>query len=621
MFTLTFTEPGVRPRSHPVEDENRGVLVGREPGCDVVLRSNEVSRRHARFYVRAGDLVVEDLGSHNGVVVAGARIERPTPLVGVSELELGDVRVAVGETKRAAKGPAGAPGGVGAGAVLRGRGKEVRLPARALVGRGADCDVVLDDASVSRHHAELARDERGLYRLRDLGSGNGTFLDGRQVGKGPVLVRDGGRLRFGDVELLFWRPPAGAGRRTAVLAAFAALFAIAAAIGVSKQSRPAREIADRAAEPPGAAALAEQARAALDGERFVEAQRLAQIAIDRDPLAQEPRRLLERARREQQAAQALVEASAKSQVGNEDEALRLYAQIPPESRFFPRARIRAKDLAQDLLRDHGAACRSAAADGRFARAADECGRALDLKCQTVQIASDPLLKLLRAAEKRLSRRVAWSCPADLAALFHDGLPGAGEALPAGAEQAMRTMYPDPAVREAISIYLRGDPAQALRALSRARPAAARETAERVRVADGRYREGQTALLAGDVARADRSWGEALRADAALLPAGSESFLGRQMRSALSRAHARLGDERFAKGQYASAHDEWMRGLSAAPEDPPLLDSLARLEKVAEGLLQNADATCDQLQIAARITRADPPSPAHTAAQRALAGCR
>src|SRR5207302_6898495 len=118
-------------------------------------------------------------------------------------VELGDVKVAV-------KAPA-EPQGVGAGAVLRAidSDKQIRLPAKATVGRGADCDVVLDDDSVSRRHAELARDERGVYRLRDLESANGTFLDGKPVGTQPVLVPEGAKLRFGDVELLFWRPPSG----------------------------------------------------------------------------------------------------------------------------------------------------------------------------------------------------------------------------------------------------------------------------------------------------------------------------------------------------------------------------------------------------------------------------
>jgi hypothetical protein len=138
--------------------------------------------------------------------------------------------------------------------------------------------------------------------------------------------------------------------------------------------------------------------------------------------------------------------------------------------------------------------------------------------------------------------------------------------------------------------------------------------------DGRVREGQTALLGNALDRADQLWGEALAADAALMPAGTESFLGRQMRSTLSRAHGKSGDERFSRGQYASAYDEWTKGLAASPRDPQLLDQLGRLEKVAENLL-GGSPSCDQLAVAAHITRSDPPSPAHEAAAKALRRCR
>ena len=93
-----------------------------------------------------------------------------------------------------------------------------------------------------------------------------------------------------------------------------------------------------------------------------------------------------------------------------------------------------------------------------------------------------------------------------------------------------------------------------------------------------------------------------------------------MRSTLAQAHGKIGDDKFAKGQYSSAYDEWSRGLAVNPKDPHLLDGLAQLEKVAEGLLSSS-SSCDQIQIAAHITRADPPSPAHAAALEAQARCK
>ena len=62
-----------------------GVIVGRERGCDIVLRSKNVSRNHARITFREQVLRVEDLGSSNGTKVNGVLIK------GITELHVGDL--------------------------------------------------------------------------------------------------------------------------------------------------------------------------------------------------------------------------------------------------------------------------------------------------------------------------------------------------------------------------------------------------------------------------------------------------------------------------------------------------------------------------------------------------
>jgi tetratricopeptide (TPR) repeat protein len=400
---------------------------------------------------------------------------------------------------------------------------------------------------------------------------------------------------------------------------------------VLKQRKQAeREAAEASQASPQdeAGALAEQAKAALEGDRFEEAARDAQAALDKDPLATAPRKLLAQARREQDAAKAYDDGQAKAAVGNEDEALRIFATIDTQSRFFARARIKAKDLAQDIIRRHGRACASATGRERWDEAADECAAALDIKCQLQDIDADPWLKALRRAEKALSRRVSWSCPPALASLFRDTVVGtsSAEANAESGARALRTLYPDDKIRDAINLYAQGETDRALRTL--ADPSVARgksahlaaDLGEKIRLVDGRFRAGQTALLRNDLAHVDEIWGEALKGDAVLVPAGVDSALAIQMRSTLSQAHAKLGDEKFGNGQYASAYDEWSRGLAVAPKDPHLLDSLAQLEKVAEGIL-SGNPSCEQIQVAAHITRADPPSPAHQGALEASARCK
>lgn len=62
-----------------------------------------------------------------------------------------------------------------------------------LLGRGDDCDVVIDDRQVSRHHAKIIRNDEG-YFLVDLNSKNGTFLNGDQLVGESHILQDGDQL-------------------------------------------------------------------------------------------------------------------------------------------------------------------------------------------------------------------------------------------------------------------------------------------------------------------------------------------------------------------------------------------------------------------------------------------
>ncbi|HLZ31405.1 MAG TPA: adenylate/guanylate cyclase domain-containing protein [Chloroflexota bacterium] len=69
------------------------------------------------------------------------------------------------------------------------------------IGRGEQNDLRLNDASVSRYHAFLRRVD-GRYLLSDVGSQNGTFVNGRQV-HAPSALDSGDRIRAGTTELTF----------------------------------------------------------------------------------------------------------------------------------------------------------------------------------------------------------------------------------------------------------------------------------------------------------------------------------------------------------------------------------------------------------------------------------
>ena len=73
---------------------------------------------------------------------------------------------------------------------------------RLNVGRAADNDLTLNDASVSKIHAALLMTAEGTLLVADTGSTNGTYLNGRRIAYGESrLIEDGDVVGFGDVEV------------------------------------------------------------------------------------------------------------------------------------------------------------------------------------------------------------------------------------------------------------------------------------------------------------------------------------------------------------------------------------------------------------------------------------
>ena len=71
------------------------VIVGRNPGADIVIGAGYVSGRHARFTLMGQNLFIEDLGSTNGTFVNGQRIFEPTALRNKDVVTIGDVAIRV----------------------------------------------------------------------------------------------------------------------------------------------------------------------------------------------------------------------------------------------------------------------------------------------------------------------------------------------------------------------------------------------------------------------------------------------------------------------------------------------------------------------------------------------
>ena len=167
---------------------DEGLTIGRDDGNDLTLDDDAVSRRHAVLRQTPAGAEIEDCGSANGTFVNGERLSGESRAVGAGDvLGLGgQVLHLLGddETDVLEAGPA----------TGKGAWRLLVDDERLTVGRDPGNDVVLDDPNVSRWHLEVVRQGDG-FAVHDLGSRNGTWVDGRRVGR--ARIDPGGSLRVG----------------------------------------------------------------------------------------------------------------------------------------------------------------------------------------------------------------------------------------------------------------------------------------------------------------------------------------------------------------------------------------------------------------------------------------
>ncbi len=170
------------------------ILLGREGDCDVVLDAPQISRHHCELMFAGAGWRVRDLGSANGTYINDRSNRIETGFVTRADvLFFGSYRFPVARLADFVDVGFDAPTDHTAtqGTTTLPMDREI-----VTIGRGIDNDVVLDAPQISRHHARIVRTGEG-FLIEDLGSANGTFIDGVRI-SAPTLVRSGQAISFGS---------------------------------------------------------------------------------------------------------------------------------------------------------------------------------------------------------------------------------------------------------------------------------------------------------------------------------------------------------------------------------------------------------------------------------------
>lgn len=494
MATLLIREPDGSTRNVDFEDS---LTIGRSDASELQLPAGGVSRTHAVITVEVdGSVWVEDQGSAHGTFLDGTPIEVRTKLPPQVPLQIGDYTLELlppprrarpstpsrpvpgrrpGSGPRPARRAPGAGPGAGPGAMddddgpgPRGPGGRPRsrpgtpsalarrgadgptgphlkgatgpwmnrtwgIRGRMVVGRQEGVAVHIDDVSVSRQHAELSRGPEG-FTVRDLGSANGSMLNGQPLGETPETLADGDLLVFGGVEFVF-HDGASVGRHLPVRRRPDRLGSVgssdlAAYDGDGEDGEPASDPATRKKIIIGASILGalmvmvlvsafvkdaqtvntstaksirEQRRPETPEERiaallsecrthssldlgnpdWARAETACNAALDLDPIHEEAVNLIKRITMEKEAAHLFQQAERALQRNNPDEALSFFRQIPSSSAYFPRARTEVTGALERVKERHLRDCKVYIRNRKWAEAAQACERHMVLACPSI----------------------------------------------------------------------------------------------------------------------------------------------------------------------------------------------------------------------------------------------
>ncbi len=214
-----------------VKLEGDKLLIGSGKDCDIRLTADGIAPHHARLIRRDDAWFIEVDDPAKVVKVNGTQLRQAEKLKPGDAVNIASVRVRLvasaapasvarpaanvlqeddGRTKIRQALPRFSLRGV-SGEVF---GKTIPLHGKTVIGRQEGCDIVLSDDAISRQHVRITVLPDGV-KVEDLGSANGTFINGKRISEG--WLEDGDELKLDTMRFLFQAPPglkAAASRKT-----------------------------------------------------------------------------------------------------------------------------------------------------------------------------------------------------------------------------------------------------------------------------------------------------------------------------------------------------------------------------------------------------------------------
>lgn len=173
------------------------IKIGRSKACDCVFSDPSVSKEHAMLYYDGStqQYRLKDLNSTNGTAVNRRPLTEERVVTKEDRISFGGYDTTLTAILETAKRQAAQKKAAAQRNALQGR----LMPGALLIGRDPGCTIRLAAPDVSKQHAQLYIDAQGNPAISDLGSTNGTFVNGQRVTQ--ATLRPGDSVRVASQEL------------------------------------------------------------------------------------------------------------------------------------------------------------------------------------------------------------------------------------------------------------------------------------------------------------------------------------------------------------------------------------------------------------------------------------
>lgn len=200
-------------RAEPVALVPPGKTIGKGAINDIVIDENGVAGFHADLKVEGNTVTISDVDTKTGTQLNGDLLMGPTTLRAGDVIMIQGVELEVVEDDPANHAKTLVLSGNAVIASADGwhliadsgpeKGQHIPVAERTEIGRALDCDISILEPALSRKHAEIWPDGNELI-LRDLGSANGTHVNGEKVEE--VKLKDGDVLQFHKIRFIVKAP-------------------------------------------------------------------------------------------------------------------------------------------------------------------------------------------------------------------------------------------------------------------------------------------------------------------------------------------------------------------------------------------------------------------------------